>query len=636
VSTSGAAAETVDLSEVESFEALYRVHERRIFGLCLLILHSREDAEDATQETFLRASRHLDRLSGDPAGYLTVIARHVCTDTFRLRASRERSLCKVGIDTDACDPEHTILHRFALEGVWGKLSTHERRLVAHTFAGYSHRDVADRVGVSMKSVSVGMFRLRKRVRQYAEAIPALAPIPALRDLGAGLLERLRLLARRAGRDDRCAAAVSNSVSFLVAGLGAVVLATVITGIRPEAATAQADAMSSARIVTPADRAPSSVRPGAGATARRRPTSTSPSSPGRPTPQQAFDYLVGGILTPGAKASQQDGLFTDLSPSPAYGRDGTIYAYGILVKGCLRPPCPLLFASTDRGATWSRRNASGFLGGRLLVAETSPGEQLLFASTSAGLQRSDDGGKSFTTATPTRGPAAPAPAPDTVNDSILIASNPMWWYSITSGQLSPGPSLPVGTGIPDDVAFGVDRNHVVVATSGPDPHASSLEDGQIVDCEPPAGCRVVLSEPDTWPIRLSPSPTVADDHTIFASGAHKLFVSHDGGRSFLAANVDLPGLMTAVGIDPRFASNGVVELGFVREVAKPSPNLLGSFNGGMSFVALPGVGLPESHSIASLLQLPDGRLLGALNGADDSGFFGIRCSLDRGGSWKAGC
>jgi hypothetical protein len=40
-----------------AFGQLVARHERRVYGLCLRILGSREDAEDATQEAFLAALR---------------------------------------------------------------------------------------------------------------------------------------------------------------------------------------------------------------------------------------------------------------------------------------------------------------------------------------------------------------------------------------------------------------------------------------------------------------------------------------------------------------------------------------------------------------------------------------------------
>ena len=56
------------LAEAQTFHDLvdlYRRHERRIFRLCRAYLMNPADAEDATQETFMRAAGRLGSLSGD-------------------------------------------------------------------------------------------------------------------------------------------------------------------------------------------------------------------------------------------------------------------------------------------------------------------------------------------------------------------------------------------------------------------------------------------------------------------------------------------------------------------------------------------------------------------------------------------
>lgn len=44
--------------EVDAFASLVRRHQRRVFGLLFRMLGSREEAEDATQDTFLNLHRH--------------------------------------------------------------------------------------------------------------------------------------------------------------------------------------------------------------------------------------------------------------------------------------------------------------------------------------------------------------------------------------------------------------------------------------------------------------------------------------------------------------------------------------------------------------------------------------------------
>jgi RNA polymerase sigma-70 factor (ECF subfamily) len=75
------------------FEALYRDHYRRVFGLCRRLLGRSAQAEDATQEVFVRAYRALDRYDAHQpfTAWILSIASNHCVDLLRGRA-RDRKL----------------------------------------------------------------------------------------------------------------------------------------------------------------------------------------------------------------------------------------------------------------------------------------------------------------------------------------------------------------------------------------------------------------------------------------------------------------------------------------------------------------------------------------------------------------
>jgi RNA polymerase sigma-70 factor, ECF subfamily len=69
--------------------ALFQAHHDRIFRYVLRMVKNRAEAEDLTQETFLRACRGCDSLRDPEAvrGWLYRIATHVCLDRLRQRTS---------------------------------------------------------------------------------------------------------------------------------------------------------------------------------------------------------------------------------------------------------------------------------------------------------------------------------------------------------------------------------------------------------------------------------------------------------------------------------------------------------------------------------------------------------------------
>jgi RNA polymerase sigma-70 factor (ECF subfamily) len=79
-----ALAQTGDL---EAFEQIVAIHERRVFALALRLTGSVEDAKDATQEAFLRLHRKMGQIdSGRGAGpWLYTVTVNACRDIGRER-----------------------------------------------------------------------------------------------------------------------------------------------------------------------------------------------------------------------------------------------------------------------------------------------------------------------------------------------------------------------------------------------------------------------------------------------------------------------------------------------------------------------------------------------------------------------
>ena len=74
--------------DVAAFERVVDRHKRSVFGLCFTMLRSREDAEEASQDTFLKLFRGRDLY--DPSRplqpWILRIAGNTCRDLIRRRA----------------------------------------------------------------------------------------------------------------------------------------------------------------------------------------------------------------------------------------------------------------------------------------------------------------------------------------------------------------------------------------------------------------------------------------------------------------------------------------------------------------------------------------------------------------------
>src|SRR5918999_3003934 len=73
--------------EDDAFDHLYQRHHARVTGVCRRMLGNVNDAEEAAQETFLRAFEALHRFNGrfQVGPWLARIATNVCVDHLRSR-----------------------------------------------------------------------------------------------------------------------------------------------------------------------------------------------------------------------------------------------------------------------------------------------------------------------------------------------------------------------------------------------------------------------------------------------------------------------------------------------------------------------------------------------------------------------
>src|SRR5271154_6087006 len=65
--TEAEAIERAKQGDAEAFEALYQLHKRRVYSLCLRMTANTAEAEDLTQEAFLQLYRKIASFRGESA-----------------------------------------------------------------------------------------------------------------------------------------------------------------------------------------------------------------------------------------------------------------------------------------------------------------------------------------------------------------------------------------------------------------------------------------------------------------------------------------------------------------------------------------------------------------------------------------
>lgn len=146
-----------------AFELLVRRHTEPAWRLARALLGDDFAAEEAVQDTFLKAHRALDSFRGDAAvrTWLLAICRRACIDQLRLRRAEIVSLDEVR--HLRASEEHVDL-RIALETALAELPGIERE--AFTLAdvlGYSREEAAGIIGVPASTMRSRVARARSKL-----------------------------------------------------------------------------------------------------------------------------------------------------------------------------------------------------------------------------------------------------------------------------------------------------------------------------------------------------------------------------------------------------------------------------------------------------------------------------------------
>jgi len=130
-----------------------------------------EDAQDATQEVFLRLFRNLDRVGGEPRAWLYRVTVNVCNDHYRRQ--------KLVVELDARrvdpspDPERMISleqrKRLLMEGLEILPERERAAVVLRDIEGLSTAEVAAALGVEEATVRSQISNARVKLAKYVRS-----------------------------------------------------------------------------------------------------------------------------------------------------------------------------------------------------------------------------------------------------------------------------------------------------------------------------------------------------------------------------------------------------------------------------------------------------------------------------------
>jgi RNA polymerase sigma-70 factor (ECF subfamily) len=142
----------------DCFAELFARHRKRIYFACLgFFSDGGAAAEDATQETFLRAFQNIQRFrGGNFCGWLLRIARNACIDRLRKKWPETGHEEMEGYEQPAAaTPEQMSDLRFAVEKIQKEMAllpAEQRRCLELKIDGCSYEETAERTGLPLEAV----------------------------------------------------------------------------------------------------------------------------------------------------------------------------------------------------------------------------------------------------------------------------------------------------------------------------------------------------------------------------------------------------------------------------------------------------------------------------------------------------
>ena len=152
----------------DRFTSLYRTYGPIIYARCVRLLADASAAEDATQETFVRVHKHLEKAPLEALGWIYRIATNYCLNELRDRKQRPEPTDELS-ELAIVDDFGSVLGDRDLVTRIVKRSPEKLRVVAwlHHVDGLDQAEVAHTLGISRRTVVNHLAEFARNARKYA-------------------------------------------------------------------------------------------------------------------------------------------------------------------------------------------------------------------------------------------------------------------------------------------------------------------------------------------------------------------------------------------------------------------------------------------------------------------------------------
>ena len=163
--------------DAEALGEIYRLYVRRVFGLCRYMLDSRESAEDATSEVFLKLQRSIEIYDGSIPfpKWLLRVAGNQCIDALRRRRRGRQVIVEeegagvIAAASSAPSPLGAVLRTEeraqVRDAVAGLPEKYRLPLVLRYYSELTYNEIAQQLGIQRNYVAALIFRAKQELRR---------------------------------------------------------------------------------------------------------------------------------------------------------------------------------------------------------------------------------------------------------------------------------------------------------------------------------------------------------------------------------------------------------------------------------------------------------------------------------------
>lgn len=167
------------------YSDLVNLYSERVFNLALKMLGAREDAEEATQDVFMRVIKSLDNFRGDSSlsTWIWRITANVCISRRKKRRNDSVSLDQTRFDPpdgkiDTYSRQESAMYRNELSGIVNKYvsmlpSNESAAITLFYLEGLSYEEISEILEMPVGTVSIALHRGRKRLREMLSKLKEL-------------------------------------------------------------------------------------------------------------------------------------------------------------------------------------------------------------------------------------------------------------------------------------------------------------------------------------------------------------------------------------------------------------------------------------------------------------------------------